>query len=220
MELWFLNESSWKETEPLSPLNSFLDSLSLLPDPLIYLILGLSAFVENVFPPIPGDTITAFGAFLVGTKRLDFLGVHLSTTLGSLAGFMFLFRVGSFVGKRFLVEKDYRFFKARDIKRAEEWFRKYGYGIILANRFLPGLRSVISLAGGISGLSVFKVAMLALLSSSAWNLLWMIFGYTLGSNWDTVKGKMTYIMVHYNIAVLSILGLVSLIFVVWWAIKK
>jgi len=51
----------------------------------LYIFLFLSAVVENLFPPIPGDTITAFGAFLVGTGRLDFLLVYTSTTLGSVA---------------------------------------------------------------------------------------------------------------------------------------
>jgi len=110
----------------LSYLDRFLDLLNSLPDFLIYFLLGLSAFVENVFPPIPGDTITAFGAFLVGTERLHFFGVYLSTTLGSLLGFMFLFWVGGLLGRRFFVERDLWFFKARDIMRAEDWFRKYG----------------------------------------------------------------------------------------------
>jgi len=69
------------------------------------------------FPPIPGDTITAFGAFLVATERLSFFGVYLSTTLGSLFGFMFLFWIGSLLGRRFFIEKDYRFFRAKDIIR-------------------------------------------------------------------------------------------------------
>ncbi|MEE9419460.1 MAG: hypothetical protein V3W43_08280, partial [Desulfatiglandaceae bacterium] len=102
----------------MSYLDSFLDFLNTLPDTLIYFLLGVSAFVENVFPPIPGDTITAFGAFLVGTKRLHFFGVYLSTVLGSLSGFMFLFWIGDLLGRRFFLERDYWFFKAQDIIKA------------------------------------------------------------------------------------------------------
>ena len=119
----------------MTNLDSFLNFLNSLPDYLIYLLLGLSAFVENIFPPIPGDTVTAFGAILVGTQKINFLGVYLSTTIGSLFGFMSLFWIGTLLGRRFFLERDYRFFKARDIKRAEEWFRKFGYLIILLNRF-------------------------------------------------------------------------------------
>lgn len=201
-------------------LDRFLDSLNSLPDVLIYFFLGLSAFVENVFPPIPGDTITAFGAFLVGTKRLHFFGVYFATTLGSLAGFMFLFWVGNLLGRRFFIERDYWFFKVEDIIRAEKWFRKYGYFLVLLNRFFPGIRSVISITGGISKLRASKVAWLALISSCVWNLIWIAFGYMLGNNWETARDKMSYFLVRYNIAILILLGLVVVCFVVKKTMKK
>jgi len=192
----------------------FLDFLHSLPDLLIYLILGLSAFVENLFPPIPGDTITAFGAFLVGTKRLDFLGVYVATTFGSLCGFMSLFWLGGLLGRGFFLERDFWVFKARDILRAEEWFRRYGYLLILLNRFLPGIRSVISIAGGISKLRFSTSMGLALLSAGAWNLIWISLGYALGRNWETVRERMDHILSRYNQAVFVLLGLVVLFFVI------
>jgi len=198
----------------MTNLDGFLNFLNSLPDFLIYFFLGLSAFVENIFPPIPGDTITALGAFLVGTQRLHFLGVYFSTTIGSLFGFMFLFWIGSLLGKRFFVDRDYRFFKAEDIIRAEEWYRKYGYFLVLMNRFFPGIRSVISIAGGISRLRVLRVAFLAFISCAVWNLIWMAFGYMLDSNWETVKDRMAYIMVRYNLAVFVLLAAVILFFVI------
>ena len=201
-------------------MDSFFNLLDSLPDGLIYFLLGLSAFVENIFPPIPGDTITAFGSFLVGTRRLHFIGVYASTTLGSLSGFMFLFWIGSLLGRRFFIERDYRFFKAQQILRAEDWFRKYGYFLILLNRFFPGIRSVISLAGGMSRLRVFKVTLFALISSSVWNLIWILFGYTLGTNWEIVKEKMGSIMLRYNLAILLLAGLVALVVVIRIAVGR
>ena len=195
---------------------SFLNYLNTLPDIHIYLLLGLSAYVENVFPPIPGDTITAFGAFLVGIGKLNFFGVYISTTLGSLLGFMSLFWVGSYLGRRFFLEKDYRFFKTKDIIKAEEWFRKYGYFLVAFNRFLPGVRSVISVAGGISRLKAIQVALLALLSCGVWNLVWIFAGYVLGSHWESVRSGVSAIMVRYNITILILFCLV----IVGYIIRK
>ena len=195
-------------------LDRFIVLLNSLPDPLIYFLLGLSAFVENIFPPAPGDTITAFGAFLVGTKRLHFFGMYVATTLGSLSGFMFLFWIGGVLGRRYFIERDYRFFKAEDIIRAEEWFRKYGYFLILLNRFLPGIRSVISIAGGISKLRVLRVTFLALISCCVWNLIWISVGYTLGSNWETARGEIEHIMAWYNFTILILFALLILFLVV------
>jgi membrane protein DedA with SNARE-associated domain len=205
---------------PLPWLDSFLNFLDSLPNALLYVLLGVSAFVENVFPPIPGDTITAFGAFLVGTRRLSFMGVYLTTTSGSLLGFMFLFWFGGLLGRRFFIERDYRFFRARDIIRAEEWFKKYGYFLILLNRFFPGIRSVISLAGGISQLRILRVALLALISASVWNLIWISVGYSIGTNWETVKERMAHIMLNYNIAILVVAGIVIAIFLLKMMMKR
>lgn len=201
-------------------IDAFLTKLNAFPDGLIYFLLGLSAFVENIFPPIPGDTITAFGAFLVGTKRLDFMGVYVATTVGSLAGFMSLFGIGSLLGRRFFIERDYRFFKARDIIRAEEWFNRWGYVLILLNRFFPGIRSAISIAGGISRLRTIRVTVLALVSAGVWNLLWILAGYTLGTQWDVVKEKMATLMFRYNVGVVICLGLVVLLLIIRALRKK
>ena len=196
----------------MSYLDRFFNLFDTLPNAVLYLLLGVSAFVENIFPPIPGDTITAFGAFLVGTQRLDFMGVYLSTTLGSLTGFMSLFWIGNLLGRKFFIERDYRLFSAQDIIQAELWFRKYGYFLILLNRFFPGIRSIISVAGGISKLGAFRVALLALVSAAAWNLIWISIGYSLGNNWETVKEKMGTILFEYNLSFLALAALVILIF--------
>ena len=204
----------------MSYTEKFFHLLNSLPDFLVYLLLGLSAFVENIFPPIPGDTITAFGAFLVGTGRLGFFWVYISTTLGSLFGFMFLFWAGSYLGRRFFIEKDYRFIKAKQIIKAEDWYRKYGYLLIGINRFLPGIRSVISVAGGISRLKVIRVTILALLSCAVWNLIWISFGYILGANWETIEAKMSAIMMRYNIIVMVIIALIILFLVIRKKVSK
>lgn len=201
---------------PLNLLDAFLEYLASLPPPVVYVFLGFSAFVENLFPPIPGDTITAFGAFLVGVKQLTFAWVYVSTTLGSLVGFLALYWIGRLLGRRFFLERDYRFLRAEQIIRAEVWFKRYGYFLILINRFLPGIRSAISLSGGISNLGLFRVSVLALMSCAVWNGIWIFFGYLVGENWGALKGQVAHVMGRYNLAVAALMGFV----VVFWVIKS
>ena len=194
--------------------------LQSLPDGLIYVALAVCAFIENLFPPIPGDTITATGAFLVGTGRLDFLGVYTATTAGSLAGFMTLFAVGRALGRRHFLERDYRLFRARTILRAEAWFRRYGYLLVALNRFLPGVRSVISIAGGISRLEAVPVAVLSLLSCAVWNGLWIFLGYSLGNRWQLVEARLSTMMTRYNLTVAVLGGMVLLVAVVIRGLRR
>ncbi len=178
-----------------------LNSLLTYSDTLFYALLFVSAVIENLFPPIPGDTITAFGAFLVGTGRLNYFLVYASTTLGSFVGFMLLFLLGRFLGKEFFMNRNYRFFSSTSILSAELWFQKYGYLVVVGNRFLPGIRSVISIVSGISMLSIPRVLALSAASAAVWNFMWIHAGFMLGSNWDVVKSKMQMLLKTYNIAI-------------------
>ena len=201
-------------------INRVLEFLLPRNDIFLYLFLFASAVVENLFPPIPGDTITAFGAFLVGIGRLNYFLVFASTTAGSVLGFMALFFLGRFLEREFFMKKNFRFFSKENIIRGEAWFQKYGCGIVLANRFLPGLRSVISIISGISKLHPVKVCLLSLASASVWNLIWLQTGFLLGNNWDTVKEKVADIVSKYNIAVGIFIILLVLAYVAFTVIRK
>ncbi|NUQ20388.1 MAG: DedA family protein, partial [Gemmatimonadaceae bacterium] len=45
-------------------MESVFESLTALRPAVLYLVLALVAAVENICPPIPADTVVAFGAFL------------------------------------------------------------------------------------------------------------------------------------------------------------
>jgi membrane protein DedA with SNARE-associated domain len=201
-------------------LNIFIEFLKGLNDILLYIALFLSAIIENLFPPIPGDTITALGAFLVGIGRLNYAIVYIATTIGSVIGFMMLFFLGRYLEREFFLKKDFKFFSKETIIDAEKKFSKFGYYIVLGNRFMPGVRSVISIVSGISKLNPIKVFILSLISAAIWNLIWIQTGYTLGGNWNIVKTKMAEIMKNYNIAATIIITTLIVIYIVYRIIQK
>lgn len=188
-------------------------------DIFLYVFLFVSAIVENLFPPIPGDTITAFGAFMVGAGRLNYFLVYISTTLGSVIGFMSLFYLGRYLEREFFLQKDFKYFSAQSILAAEKWFDKYGYFVILGNRFLPGIRSVISIVSGISNLSPFRVFILSLISAGIWNFIWIQAGFMLGNRWDVVKKKFAAILSSYNL-IAGIILIAAIAGYVSWKIWK
>lgn len=171
----------------------------------LYLLLFVSAVLENLIPPVPGDTITVLGAFFVGKGILSFPVVYAVTTLGSTCGFMILFYIGYFLEREFFMKLDFPLFSAKSIVSAEKWFEKYGYYVVLGNRFIPGIRSVVSLAAGITILRPQRVFLFALASAATWNFIWIYIGYTLGNNWEQVREKFTVIIGSYNIAAVSIM---------------
>ena len=150
-----------------------------------YILLGFSAFIENVIPPIPGDTVVIIGAYLVSIDKLDFWGVYLSTTIGSLMGFMTMYMIGRYFGRPFIYKKKSRarIFKESQIKKVEIWFSKWGYWVIFANRFLAGTRSVISLFSGFFHLKILYVFILGLISAAVWHALLIVAG-SVGGRWQ------------------------------------
>lgn len=184
---------------------------------ILYLLLFTSAVLENIFPPVPGDTITVLGAFFVGKGILSFPVVYAVTTLGSTCGFMILFYIGYFLEREFFMKMDFPVFSAKSIVSAEKWFEKYGYYVVLANRFIPGIRSVVSIAAGITILRPQRVFLFALISAAVWNFIWIYAGYSLGNNWEQVREKFTVIIGSYNIAAVSIMVLAIAVYL---AVKK
>lgn len=200
--------------------NNLIEMLMLQADFLIYFALFMSAVIENLFPPIPGDTITLFGAFMVGTGRLSYSLVYLCTTIGSVVGFMLLVLIGRLFKRDFFIEKNYRFFPAERIIQAEQWFGRWGYFVVLGNRFMPGIRSVISIVSGITRLNLLKVFVLALLSAAVWNFIWIHAGFLLGNNWDFVRDRGTELIHKYNIATGIAIAVIIAILIIRKRLKK
>ena len=175
---------------------------------LAYGFLFISAYVENVFPPIPGDTVTLIGAYFVGKGNLNFMWVLTTTTLGSIAGFMTLF-LGAYWVEWKVIEK-YRFnwIQKTHIDKVQNWFNKFGFGIILFNRFLSGVRSVISITAGLSKLNIFRVLILSSIGAFIWNGLIIFAGSSIGKNWEEI---LHYIKI-YNKVIMITLGIIGVSF--------
>jgi len=183
---------------------------------LAYTMLFVSAFVENVFPPVPGDTVTLIGAYFVGTGHLNYFGVLMSTTAGSVVGFMALFFVASWLEWRVVEKYNFKWVKRTHIDRVQEWFRKYGYRVILINRFLSGVRSVISITAGLSKLRVSAVFLLSFLSALVWNGLIIAAGAFIGDNWQDIERSLKL----YNQIIIIGLSIVAVAYLMYFFIYK
>ncbi|MCC6747375.1 MAG: DedA family protein [Deltaproteobacteria bacterium] len=157
-------------------------------NPLGLLLLGLSALVEYVFPPFPGDTVTLFGAFLVVRHGWSMPWVYASVMVGSGVGALLDYGIGVWISRRYV---EGRIFKGEAVRRRINQvllaFERHGALYIVLNRFLPAARAVIFIAAGMSRLKVGWVLFYSLLSAAAWNALILGAGYAVGANWDRLK---------------------------------
>lgn len=190
---------------------SWLQALRAVPDGAIYGLLFAAAVVENLFPPAPGDLVTVFGGYLAGSGRVALPPTYLAVSAGNWAGFMVVFLAGRLLGRSSLHRLLVRWASQARVERAERWVGTYGSWVVLANRFLPGVRSVISLTAGFAGLPARQVGLLALASSLAWNVLLVGAGYTLGDEWERV----VRLLATYDKVALGVLAGLAVLWLFW-----
>jgi len=152
--------------------------------PIGLLILFLSAGIEYVFPPFPGDSVTLFGAVLVGKWNWSFPVCFAAVAAGSTVGAA----VDFFLGVKLHAWREGKDAKTdRAIEKILNGFRRWGIWLIAANRFFPGIRAFFFVAAGMAGFSFWPVIALAFLSAVVWNLLIFGVGVTIGSEFDRLK---------------------------------
>ena len=191
-------------------MSEFLQSLSRLDPVWIYTIIFFISFIENIFPPSPSDTVVVFGGALAAMGRGSFIAALIAGVAGSTLGFMAMYGIGKWFGKRILETGRLSFIPIENLHKAEEWFKKYGDLIIIANRFLSGTRAVISFFAGISQLNFVKTTILSFISSLVWYTLLVYAGYSLGHNWQ----KFFDYMNNYSAIVTGIIIILALVFLI------
>ena len=121
-----------------------------LPVYIIILFAIAATLIENLFPPAPGDFMVIFLGSLIGLGKIDFVSLMIATTIGSTLGFTVMFLLGRFFGHKVIDSNRLKFLNEESLRKPRHWFHKYGYIIIVLNRFLTGTRAVISFLAGIS----------------------------------------------------------------------
>lgn len=156
----------------------------------IYLILFGVAYIENLIPPMPGDVIVAFGGYLAAESIIGVAPLWGMTVVASVLGFMTMYWLGYKWGVQIEENREshllLRFIDYKYFKRGKKWMERWGQGVILANRFLAGTRSVISLTAGMSRLHIMRTIVSSLLSSMLWNALLIGMGWVIRDNWKII----------------------------------
>jgi membrane protein DedA with SNARE-associated domain len=182
----------------------------------IYLTLFFFAFIENIFPPSPSDVVIVIGGSLIGTGDLNFILTLIIATIGSITGFMVMFYIGSTVDKKVIHSGRFKYIPINSIDKVETWFRKYGYYVIVANRFMPGTRAVISFFAGISNLDPKRTFTLCFVSALLWNIIMLYLGFVFGDNVAKVDEYLT----TYSNIVIVVTVVVILFFIIRLFFRK
>jgi len=181
-----------------------------------YIGILLLITLENIFPPIPSEIILTFGGFMTTYTEMTMLGVVAVSTIGSVLGAVILYWVGTLLNMEKIERIVDRWghiirLTKEDIHKANGWFEKYGYWTVFFCRFIPLIRSLISLPAGMAKMNFGIFFVLTTLGTLIWNFVLIRIGAAVGDSWETIVGYMDiYSNIIYAILAIAIIGFLFL----------
>ncbi|AZB44334.1 DedA family protein [Bacillus sp. FJAT-42376] len=137
---------------------------------------------------IPSEIVLGYGGYLISLDRIGFAGALAAGVIGGTLAQLFLYWLG-YYGGRPLLEKygKYLLIKKKHLDLSEQWFEKYGTGVIFSARFIPVVRHAISIPAGIAKMPAWKFTLFTVAAIIPWTVLFLYLGIQLGSNWMHIK---------------------------------
>ena len=157
-----------------------------------YLGIFLLILLENLFPPIPSEVILTFGGFMTISTSMNVFGVILVSTIGSLLGAIILYYLGKILNKERInkiIKSKYGKLlriKSKDIEMADKWFDTKGRKTVFFCRFIPVVRSLISIPAGMSEMPLPQFTIYTFFGSLIWNTVLIFIGAFAGDKKDYI----------------------------------
>lgn len=181
-----------------------------------YLGVFLLILIENIFPPIPSEVILLFGGFMTTYTSLNVLGMTMSSILGSVLGALILYKIGTIFNKDTLKNLIHtrlgKFLRINDkeIDSSFNYFQTKGEKAIFFCRFIPLIRSLISVPAGINKMNITKFMIYTTLGSLIWNVVLITLGHIVGNNWKSIL-KIFDLYSTYAVVIIFIILIILII---------
>lgn len=176
-----------------------------------YMAIFILILLENVLPVVPSEIILTFAGLMSVKSELSIPILFIISTIASFIGLLILYYVCRLIHE----ERIYRFvdrqgkwlkLKGKDVKRANDWFKRYGAWAVLLCRFIPVLRVLITIPAGINKMNVVQFIVLSLLGTTIWNFALILLGRLLSDSFDTLMtGLHTYAYIMYMVIFIALL---------------
>lgn len=173
--------------------------------------------IENIFPPIPSEVILTFGGFATTISEITVVGTIIAATIGSVIGAMALYWIGRILSEerinKILDSKIGKIIgiKKEDIHKAFSWFDSKGKFAVFFGRFIPIVRSLVSVPAGMAKMAMVPFLALTTVGSLIWNTVLILLGRFAGQSWDKIAdyvgGYSDVVLVIFIVA--FVLGIVA-----------
>ncbi len=168
---------------------------------------------EALFPPIPGEVLLPFAGVTAAANDQHVLVPIVWTTLGSVLGGLGVYAAGRALGLRRTTALVRRvpLLEDKDVTLAMRFFERWGFPAVALARFVPMVRTFISIPAGIEKMPVWMFALATGLGSAIWNAVFVVAGYEFGlAGGEALEGFVRiYSSVVAGIGILALVGLAT-----------
>ena len=166
--------------------------LTSVPLGVLYLIMALFAAVENVFPPIPADTVVALGSWLAARGQGSPVWAFLSVWIGNIAGAAAMYFVGRRHGTIWIERRFPKIADEKSENRLRELHRRYGAASLFLSRFIPGVRALVPPFAGALRLPAMSSLVSIAVASGIWYGLVSYLAFRAGAaDWNALTGRIS-----------------------------
>ncbi|WP_423734571.1 DedA family protein [Bacillus cereus] len=194
-------------------LNRFLDIIEFLKQFSYFgVVLALT------FEFIPAEVVLPMVGYWVYEGDMNFWLAVLAGTLGGTTGPLTLYALGYYGGRPLLIKYGkYFFIKEEQIQKADDFFEKYGPVVAFVGRFVPGVRTLISVPCGMAKMNIWKFSIYTFVAMFPLTTLYVYFGMKLGPHWE----KAADVVGQYMLPILGgVILIVASIFVYKYMKKR
>lgn len=150
-------------------LDRLLALVGFVPVETLYVVIGVGAAVENVFPPIPSDTFVLLGGVLADRGFLAWRVVLAVAWSANLAMGLFVYLAGRRYGRAiFDTRWGQWLLRPHQLNQMAAFYERHGALTVLVSRFFPVFRVLVPAFAGISRLGFWRTAAPLAAASAVW----------------------------------------------------
>lgn len=186
-------------------LNGLLDPQSLIDRFGAYALAGaaLVIFIECwLFPFLPGDSLLFTVGLLIAQREsvgaplwVAVVVLSVAAVLSNVVGYL----VGRRIGPAVFNRPDSRFFKTEYVDKTYAFFERYGNRAIVLARFVPIVRTFITLAAGVGRMPMRRFVAYSTIGGVIWATGLTLLGYWLG--------QVSFLAKHLDLVLVALVAL-------------
>ena len=193
------------------------DWLTNVPLSVLYLLMAAFAAVENVFPPVPADTVVALGSWLAARGQGSAFWAFFATWIGNVAGAAAMYAVGRRHGTAWIHSRFPALGDEKNERRLRELHGKYGAASLVLSRFIPGVRAIVPPFAGALRVSPVTTMLALSLASAVWYGLVSYLAFKAGADWESLMARVTRLG---RVTAVGAAAIVALAVLIWWLRRR